>query len=179
MQARKRVLPARNNPCSRAGNSLVSQVFRGYRSSMSATEIQVDGGVAASSKPLRCPLCGDAAVTFNSRTTVVLRGAVEWLAIFACSESHVFFVPMTLASSVGLNLNPAKSWPLEEMRILVRDRVERARSTALSAAASVDASRHLLQCIRRTRNKWRSRREQRELGFSTPGLKTTRPQTIQ
>jgi hypothetical protein len=134
---------------------------------MLTDEIRVDRGPAESSKKLRCPICGDSSVTFNSRTTVSLRGAVEWLAIFACTDSHVFFVPMTNAPSLGLGIEAKQSPSLTEMGILVRDRIERVRATVLSATASVDASRHLLQNVRRTSLKWRSRRRARSWDLPT------------
>jgi hypothetical protein len=82
---------------------------------------------------------------------------VEWLAIFVCAESHVFFIPMTIAPALTLELGGARPQSLSEMQIMVRDHIERVRATVLSATASVDASRHLIQRVRRTQLKWQFR----------------------
>ncbi len=64
---------------------------------------------------------------------------------------------MSIAPSLALEQAGGRPHSLSEMQIMVRDQIERVRATVLSATASVDASRHLIQRVRRTQLKWQFR----------------------
>ena len=93
---------------------------------------------------LLCPCCGDRKVGFHSRSKIVIRSTVESVAIFVCSNSHAFFIPVkNLRWQEVEALGASGCLEIGDLQLRVRDRIARSRQTVLRAAQSVDMSRQL------------------------------------
>src|SRR5579872_473586 len=106
---------------------------------------------------LVCPVCGDNRVSFHSRTTVAIRRTVDWVGIFLCSDSHLFFVPLT-GLLVPLDDANNSNLSVKELRRSVHKRIASLKETLQVTRQSLHANRSIRKQISATIKENRKRR---------------------
>ena len=106
---------------------------------------------------LVCPVCGDNRVSFHSRTTIAIRRTVDWVGIFLCSDSHLFFVPLTGLLVPLDNSNNSYS-SVNELRRSVHKRISSLKETLQVTRQSLHANRTIRKQISATIRENRERR---------------------
>jgi len=102
-----------------------------------------------------CPFCGDSKISFNSRSMIPIRGTVEWVGIFCCSDAHIFFVPLKSMPGWDAVQERGRKRSVAELRSALQRSINRLRRTAkqtedyLHTSERFRAKTSAIGCMRR------------------------------